>query len=363
MTGGTTRADRIPFGHLPDGRKVERFTLSSETGLELSALTYGGIIQALRTPDRYGRVADVVLGCDTIEGYLPNPNYLGAIIGRFANRIARGRFTLQGTPYQLATNNGPNHLHGGMRGFDQALWQGESFTESDEVGVRFRYRSAQLEEGYPGDLTVEVSYTLNSRQELVVEYRATTDRPTIVNLTQHSYFNLAGAGRGDVLGHTLAINADHFVPIDATSIPHGNHRPVAGTPFDFRSGKAIGKDLGAGDEQLRHGRGYDHTFVLRRNGPGLVPAARLVDPGSGRVLEVATTEPGLHIFTGNFFDGTLTGNAKVRYGRHAGITLETQHFPDAPNRPDYPSTLLLPGGEFRSMTVFTFGVAHPVRGG
>lgn len=353
------RARRAPFGALPDGEPVEVFTLVNAHGLELRAITYGGIIVSLRTPDRAGRLADIVLGFDSLAGYLGNAPYFGAIIGRFANRIAGGRFTLDGTTYRLAANNGPNHLHGGVRGFDKVLWQGASFEDDNGVGVALTHTSPDGDEGYPGTVAVRVTYTLTDRDELVVDYAATTDRATPVNLTQHSYVNLAGDGVAkDILDHVLTIDASAYTPVDAALIPTGAIAPVAGTPFDFRTPTAIGARIDRDDPQLRYGGGYDHNFVLdRAPGGGLAHAARLVEPASGRTLDLYTSEPGLQVYSGNGLDGSLMGKGGRRYGRRCGLALETQHFPDSPNQPGFPTTILRPGEELRSRTVFRFGVA------
>ena len=324
------------------------FTLTNSHGLEVRAIPLGGIIMSLRAPDRRGRLANIVLGFDTPEQYLDNRRYLGAIVGRSANRIARGRFTLDGTPYQLATNGGPNHLHGGVKGFDKVVWTGEPFQDAGTSGVAFTYASRDGEEGYPGNLNVRVTYALNPRNELVVEYSATTDKATPINLTQHSYFNLSGNER-DVLGHQLTIEADRYLPVDATQIPTGEIAKVEGTPFDFRKPVAIGARIDDPHEQLRIGGGYDHTWVLRGGGlaqsaRALAPAARVVDPLSGRTLDVSTTEPGMQFYSGNRLD-------RPRWA----LCLETQHFPDSPNHPQFPSTILRPGQSYRSTTVFAFG--------
>jgi aldose 1-epimerase len=350
---------RAPFGRLPDGRAVEQFTLTNARGIEVRAITYGGIVTAVRTPDRAGRMDDVVLGFDDLQGYLERSPYFGAIVGRYANRIAGGRFTLDGATYQLARNNGPNALHGGVRGFDKALWAAEPFQGDGGVGVRLRYTSRDGEEGYPGTLAVLVTYTLTPRDELVVDYEATTDRATPINLTQHSYWNLRGGGRGDVLDHVVTLAASAYTPVDTTLIPTGEIAPVAGTPFDFRTPTAVGARIDAVHPQLAAGRGYDHTWVLDRGGaaPGsLVTAARVVDPGSGRTIDVRTTEPGIQFYTGNFLDGTVAGKGGQRYARRSALCLETHHYPDSPNRPGFPSTILRPGETFRSRTVFAFGV-------
>ena len=344
------------FGRLPDGRAVELFTLRNGRGVEVRAINYGGIIVSLKVPDRKGHLDDIVLGHDDLEGYLRKPAYFGAIIGRYANRIAKGRFEIDRKVFQLATNDGPNHLHGGERGFDKTTWNAEELKTKDGVGVMFTRTSPDGEEGYPGRLDVRVTYTLNDRNELVFEYFATTDQPTPVNLTQHSYFNLAGDGRRDVLGHELVIEADQFTPVDSDLIPTGELTPVAGTPMDFRKSTAIGARIAQDDVQLRRGRGYDHNFVLRRNGGGLSRAVRVLEPTTGRTLEILTTEPGLQFYSGNFLDGTITGKRGHVYRHRFGFCLETQHFPDAPNQPSFPNTILRPGQEYRSKTVLRFEV-------
>jgi aldose 1-epimerase len=355
---GKAAVSKAVFGRMPDGKEVEVFTLTNPRGLEVRAITLGAIIVSLRAPDRAGRLDDVVLGFDGLEGYLADHPYFGAVVGRYGNRIAKGLFTLDGRTYRLATNNGPNHLHGGVKGFGRLLWSGESFQKGDEVGVILSLESRDGDEGYPGTLKAKVTYTLTPRDELVVDYLATTDKPTHLNLTQHSYFNLAGGAAPSILDHRLTIEADRFTPVDAELIPTGVLAPVEGTPFDFRKEAAVGARIGADHEQIRFGRGYDHNFVLNRKGSGLSRAARLADPVSGRVLEVSTTEPGVQFYSGNFLDGTLTGKGGRAYGHRAGLCLETQHYPDSPNRPAFPSTVLRPGQEFRSQTVFAFSVAR-----
>ena len=346
-----------PFGTLPDGRPVRAFTLTNAKGVELRALDYGGIIVSLRTPDRAGALADIVLGFDSLEGYVKSSPYFGAITGRYANRIARGQFTLDGTTYKLAVNNGPNALHGGLKGFDKVIWQTEPSADS---GVRlvFKYTSPDGEEGYPGTLRAKVTYTLTDDNELAVDYEATTDKPTPVNLTNHSYFNLAGEGSGTILGHVATIDADRYIPIDSTSIPTGQIAPVAGTPFDFRSATPIGARIDQSHPQIVAGRGYDHTLVLKKPATpgGMVHVAHVLEPTSGRTLDVSTTEPGVQFYTGNFLDGTVVGKNGHAYPRRGGFCLETHHFPDSPNRPQFPSTILRPGETFRSRTVFSFGV-------
>lgn len=347
---------REAFGHLADGTQVDQFTLTNRTGMVVQAITYGGIITSLRVPDRSGQCDDVVLGYDDLAGYLEENPYFGAIIGRYGNRIAGGRFTLDGETYTLATNNGPNHLHGGVTGFDKVVWQAEPFERGDSVGVVFSYVSGDGEEGYPGNLDVRVTYTLTADNELIFDYYAVTDQPTPVNLTQHSYFNLAGAGSGDILDHELTIYADRFTPVDSTLIPTGVIAPVAGTPFDFRSPTPIGARIDQDNEQLEHGLGYDHNFVLNRADSGMTHAVRVYEPQTGRVMDVFTTEPGIQFYSGNFLDGSLTGKAGHVYQRRDGFCLETQHFPDSPNQPGFPSTILRPGEEYHSTTKYVFGV-------
>jgi aldose 1-epimerase len=345
---------REPFGRLPDGKTVERFTLTNASGIELAAISYGGIITSLRVPDRAGKMDDVVLGFDQLDGYLENHPFFGAIIGRYGNRIAKGQFTLDGKTYKLATNNAPNHLHGGNKGFDKVLWDAEPVAGANAIA--FTRTSPDGEEGYPGDLRVRVSYTLTDANELIVEYRATTNKATPVNLTQHSYFNLAGQASGDILGHELMLNAGRYTPVDDTLIPTGELAPVAGTPFDFRKLTAIGARINDDHPQLKAGKGYDHNWVLNRKGTGLQLAARVVEPKTGRTLEIATSEPGIQFYAGNFLDGTLKGKAGAVYKHRTGFCLETQHYPDSPNKPKFPSTTLRPGREYRTRTVFTFGV-------
>jgi aldose 1-epimerase len=346
---------RAPFGKLADGTPIELLTMKNANGVEVRATTYGGIITSLKTPDRAGAIGDIVLGFDSLDGYLAGHPYFGAIIGRYGNRIARGRFTIDGTEFKLATNNGPNHLHGGIKGFDKQVWKAEVLPPmAGQSSVAFTYTSADGEEGYPGALLVEVTYTLNDKNELIVDYLGRSDKATHVNLTQHSYFNLAGSG--DILGHELTINADHFTPVDATLIPTGEIARVEGTPFDFRTPTAIGARIDAPHPQIKVGPGYDHNWVLNRSGSDLQLAARVVEPTSGRTLDVSTTEPGMQFYAGNFLDGKTIGKGGQAYGRRSGFCLETQHYPDTPNQKNFPTTLIRPGQEYKSRTVFTFGV-------
>jgi aldose 1-epimerase len=353
MSGARVR--REPFGHLPARPGVDMYTLTNANGMMVRVLTYGAILQAIRVPDRGGQLDDVVLGYDSLTGYVRDSPYFGAVIGRYGNRIAKGTFTLDGRVYRLATNNGPNHLHGGVVGFDKVVWQAEPFQRDREGGVVLTHTSPDGDEGYPGTVVARVTYTLTDGNELIVDYQATTDRPTPVNLTQHTYFNLTGGTR-DVLGHELEISADRFTPVDATLIPTGALAPVAGTPFDFRTPTPLGAGIERADEQLRAGGGYDHNFVLNRPGSGLFLAARVFEPTTGRTLEVRTTEPGLQFYSGNFLDGTISGKGGRVYRRRSGFCLETQHFPDSPNQAAFPSTILRPGEPYRSRTVYTFGV-------
>ena len=345
--------ERVTFGVLPDGTAIERFILRNANGVEVVLSSLGAAIHSLRTLDREGRPADVVLGFDTVEEWIANPRSFGVIVGRYANRIAGGRFTLDGTTYTLATNNGPNHLHGGRRGFDKVVWRAEPLAEADGDAVRFTYVSADGEEGYPGTLTTSVVYTLTADNELRLDYTATTDKATVVNFSNHAYFNLAGAGT--VLAHELQINADRYTPVTTTLIPTGDLAPVEGTPFDFRQATAIGARIAADHPQIRIGGGYDHNFVLNGTPGELRLAARAFDPSSGRTLEVQTTEPGVQLYSANFAT-PVSGRGGVLYPRHAGFCLETQHFPDSPNHASFPSTVLRPGETFESTTVFRFGV-------
>jgi aldose 1-epimerase len=361
-TESTSSVKREPFGTLADGRAVELFTLTNAHGVEVRAMTYGGIITVIRTPDRDGHLDDVVLGFDSLAGYLKDSPYFGAIVGRYANRIARGQFTLDGVTYQLVRNNSPNSLHGGVRGFDKVLWTAEPLTGDSGVGVVLRYASRDGEEGYPGNVNVRVTYALTPTDELVVDYEASADKATPINLSQHTYWNLHGSGRGDILDHVLTLDASAFTPVDSTLIPTGDITPVDGTPFDFRAATPVGARIEQHHEQLRYGRGYDHNWVLdRRGGAGsadLIHAARLVDPTSGRALDVRTTEPGIQFYSGNFLDGSVTGKRGQVYGHRTGLCLETQHFPDSPNHPTFPSTILRPGETYRSRTTFAFSVVR-----
>jgi aldose 1-epimerase len=341
---------------MPDGTAVKQFTLTNGSGVEVRAISYGAILVSIKVPDRAGRLGDVVIGHDSLDGYLTRSRFFGALVGRYGNRVGGAQFTLDGKTYTLAKNNGANHLHGGVKGFDKVVWQGSVNKDPRGPSVTFSRTSPDGEEGYPGALAVRVTYTLTDKNELILDYHATTDKPTIVNLTNHSYFNLSGEGSGDILGHRVTIDAESYTPVDAGSIPIGEIAPVAGTPFDFRKETAIGARIDADNDQLRIGTGYDHNFVLRRTGPGLVHAVRVVDPASGRTMDVSTTEPGVQFYTGNKLDGSYNGKSGHVYGKRSALCLETQHFPDSPNKPAFPSTVLRPGQEYRSTTVYAFGV-------
>jgi aldose 1-epimerase len=354
-TGGRLDIARERFGSI-GGHRVDRYTLTNGDCMEVKIITYGGIVQSLRVPDRHGDLDNVVLGFDNLDDYVANNSpYFGAIIGRYANRIAGGQFTLDGVTYELPQNNGPNTLHGGLEGFDKKVWDAAEISGDDSVGLQLSYTSPNGEEGFPGRLETRVTYRLTEDNELRIDYRATTNKATVVNLTNHSYFNLSGEGSGTIYDHRLEINASHYTPVDATLIPTGRIAPVAGTPFDFRDPTAIGARIRDDHPQIVIGRGYDHNYVLDRNGrKGLVLAARVTDPDSGRVLEITTTEPGMQFYSGNFLDGTLVGTSGKVYRQSDGFALETQHFPDSPNQPQFPSTVLRPGEVFRSTTVFAF---------
>lgn len=345
---------RSVYGSTPDGLPIELFTLRSGA-LQAQIATYGGVVTSLRVPDRAGRHADVVLGYDNLDGYLSDRAYFGALIGRYANRIAQGRFTLSGQTYQLAANDGPNSLHGGRRGFDKVVWQAIEAAEAG-AGARLalRYVSPHGEEGYPGTLVVDAVYTLTPNDELRVELNARSDRDTVLNLTQHSYFNLGGGA--DVLGHLVQIHAASFTPVGAGMIPTGEIRPVAGTPFDFRSPAAIGARLESRDPQVLLGQGYDHNWVIEAAGGGIARHASVYEPVTGRVLEVLSTAPGLQFYSGNLLDGSAIGKHGRCYGRHAGLCLEPQHFPDSPNQPHFPSTVLAAGAAYTSTIVYRFSV-------
>jgi aldose 1-epimerase len=341
------------FGTTPDGHSVDLYTMANVHGMEVRAMNYGGIVVSLRVPDRSGTLADVVLGYDDLQPYLTNKPYFGALIGRYGNRIANGQFTLDRVEYHLAKNNGPNSLHGGLKGFNKVLWGAEPVESNRGVGLVLTYTSKDGEEGFPGNLKTKVTYTLTDQNELIFEYETTTDKATPVNLTHHGYFNLAGAGTGDALQHELMLNADRFTPVGKTLIPTGELRSVTGTPLDFTKPTAIGARINENFEQLTVAGGYDHNFVINRKDHSLELAARVYEPKSGRVMEVLTTEPGVQFYSSNFLDGEKGKNGHI-YNKHAALCLETQHFPDSPNHPDFPSTILRPGQTYHSHTVYKF---------
>jgi aldose 1-epimerase len=343
------------FGKTSDGQNIDLYTLRNAHGVEAKITNYGGIVVSLKVPDRNGKFDDVVLGFNDLEAYeTKNGPYLGALIGRYGNRIAKGRFKLNGAEYKLATNNGENHLHGGIKGFDKVVWTGREMRTNAGPAVVLTYLSKDGEEGYPGNLNVRVVYTLTNNNELKIDYTATTDKDTVTNLTHHSYFNLAGEGNGDILNHLVTINASRFVPTDAESIPTGKLKSVAGTPFDFLKATAIGARIDQDDEQIKFGRGYDHTWVINGRAGMMRLAATAYESTSGRVMQVWTTEPGMQFYTGNFLDGTLTGKSGKIYQRRYGFCFETQHYPDAPNQPSFPTTTLRKGQTLKSTTIYRF---------
>jgi aldose 1-epimerase len=357
-SGAATKPDsttKSSFGKTPEGEQVDLYTLTNKNGVEAAITNYGGAVVFLKVPDRNGKLGDVVLGFDSVDGYESNKSYIGATIGRYGNRIGHAQFSLDGKTYTLAKNNGENTLHGGIKGFNKAVWSVKEIPANGGQALELTYLSKDGEEGFPGNLQVRVVYTLTDTNELKIEYSATTDRKTVLNLTNHAYFNLAGPGSGDVLGHILQIEADKFTPVDANLIPTGELRSVEGTPFDFRKPTAIGARIDSTDEQIKLGGGYDHNFVLRRKaGDPISLAARVAEPTTGRVLEVWTTEPGVQFYTGNFLDGTAHGKGGISYAKRSAFCLETQHFPDSPNQPKFPSTVLKPGERYHTTTIYKF---------
>lgn len=341
------------FGKMPDGQVVHLYTLTNSKGMQVGITNYGARIVSIIVPDRDGHMADVVLGFDSLKGYLGNDPFFGATVGRYANRIANGHFKLDGVEYKLPINDGPNTLHGGPQGFDKKVWTARELPGANPA-VELTYFSKNGEMGFPGDMHVKVVFTLENDNALRLDYTATTDKDTVINLTNHSYFNLSGAGSGSILDEVAMINADEFTPINSTEIPLGGLRSVAGTPFDFRKPTPIGEHINENDEQLKFASGYDDNWVINRKGPGLVLAARVMDPKSGRIVECYTTEPGVQFYTANFLDGTIRGKDGKVYGHRSAFTLETQHFPDSPNQPKFPSTELKPGETYHQTTVFKF---------
>jgi aldose 1-epimerase len=345
-----------PFGALPDGRSISLYTMTNSKGMVMKVMDYGGIITSLTMPDANGKIEDVVLGYDSLAGYVKESPYFGALIGRYGNRIAKGKFSIDGKEYKLATNNGPNHLHGGLKGFDKVVWLAEEQPVTNgSVSLKLSYQSQDMEEGYPGKLSAEVLYTLTDNNELKIDYKATTDKKTIVNLTQHTYFNLS-AGKKDILDHELILNADKFLPVDKTLIPTGELKDVTNTPFDFRKPTAIGARIQQNNEQLKFGNGYDHCWALNVTQDGLHHAATLYDSASKREVVVYTTEPGIQFYSGNFLDGSIKGKGGTVYNFRTGLCLETQHYPDSPNQKNFPSVILEPGATYTSQTVYKFSV-------
>ena len=348
--------EKHDFGETPEKEKVALYTLKNTNGIEINIMTYGGIITSLKTPNKDGVSEDIVLGYNSLDQYIKSSPYFGAIIGRYGNRIAKGKFAIDGTTYTLATNDGENHLHGGLKGFDKVVWNASEETDDDSVSLILSYLSKDMEEGYPGNLEVTVTYTLKNDNTLAIAYKATTDKTTVVNLTQHSYFNLSGDFSNSILDQEVEINADTYIPVNQTLIPTGELATVEGTPFDFRTMKTIGKDIEVANDQLKKGLGFDHCWVLNDQNTGMRYAAKAYDPISGRVLEVTTDEPGIQFYSGNFLDGTLPSKNGGTYAHRSGFCLETQHYPDSPNQKDFPSTILEPRKVYNSKTSFKFYV-------
>lgn len=353
--GKTTMSiSRQLFGKMPDGKEVILYTLNNTNGMELKIMNYGGIIVSLRVPDRNRVADDIVLGYDRLEDYLKLNPYFGALIGRYGNRIAKGKFALDGTTYQLATNNGANHLHGGRKGYDQVYWDAQDVKTDTTLGLIMHYLSKDGEEGYPGNLDIFITYTLTNQNQLRIDYSATTDKETIVNLTHHSYFNLAGAGKRDILDQKLMIDADRFTPVDSGLIPTGELKSVEGTPMDFRNPTAIGSRITVPDQQLKFAGGYDHNWVLNKTDNSLTQVVKVEDPQTGRIMKIFTTEPGLQFYSGNFLDGTIIGKNGNVYKHRYGYCLEAQHFPDSPNKPGFPPVVLKPGETYKQTTIYQF---------
>jgi aldose 1-epimerase len=343
-----------PFGTLPDGTAVSLFTVINANGMKMTVMNYGGVITSLTAPDKNGNLEDIVLGYDSLSGYLKTSPYFGALIGRYGNRIGKGKFTLDGKQYQLAQNNNGNSLHGGPNGFDKRFWNIEEYPVTNGAGLKLTYTSKDMEEGYPGNLNTQVIYHLTDNNELKIFYEATTDKATILNLTQHTYFNLSGNSRADILQHELFLSADQFVPVDKTLIPTGELKSVSETPFDFKTPTVIGSRIDKNDQQLEFGKGYDHCWALNTQGDTSKVAATLYDPASGRVMSVKTSEPGIQFYSGNFLDGSITGKFNTIYKQRYGLCLETEHYPDSPNHKNFPSVVLKPGETYRTQTMYTF---------
>ena len=350
------KISKSDYGFMPDSTAVEQYVLKNANGVEMSVITFGGRITSLKVPNRNGDFENVVLGFDNLDDYLKDNPFFGALIGRFGNRIAKGKFSLNGEEYTLANNDGSNHLHGGVDGYDRVVWTAEPIEDDKNPGLKLTYLSKDGEEGYPGNLNITVVYTLTDDNTLEVDYEATTDKATVINLTQHAYFNLTGDFSKDILSHELVINADAFLPVDGTLIPTGEIRKVNGTPFDFTSAKIVGKEINAENEQLKLGRGYDHCWVLNGDKGTLRMAASAYDKNSGRLLEIFSTEPGIQFYAGNFLDGTLPMPNGGTYAHRTGFCLETQHYPDSPNQKDFPSVVLNPGETYKTKTTFKFSV-------
>lgn len=348
------KVDKEPFGQV-EGKDVFLYTLTNSKGAMIKATNYGGIVVSILVPDKAGKMDDIALGYSDVDSYVKNSPYFGAIIGRYGNRIGQAHFSLKSKEYTLAANNNENNLHGGLKGFDKVIWSAKPIKGKKSVGIQFDYTSKDGEEGFPGELQVTVTYWLTNNNEFKIDYKATTNKTTVVNLTHHSYFNLSGEGNGDILGHELVINAEKYTPIDEGLIPTGELAKVKGTPMDFRKFTAIGARIGADSEQLKFGKGYDHNWVLKRkNADDMELAASLYDPKSGRLMEVLTTEPGLQFYSGNFLDGTITGKSGKPYPVRSGLCLETQHYPDSPNKASFPSVVLKPGETYKTSTIYRF---------
>ena len=354
MASAELKIEKAPFGEV-EGQPVDLYTLTNANGLVMTVTNYGGIVVSLTVPDKAGNLGDIVLGFSAVADYVKNSPYYGCIVGRYGNRIGKAKFSLDGQEYALAANNGENSLHGGVKGFDKVIWAAKEVKTDNAVGVELKYLSKDMEEGFPGNLDATVTYWLTNDNEFKIEYAATTDKPTVVNLTHHSYFNLAGEGSGDILGHELTINADTYTPVDQGLIPTGKLEPVEGTPMDFRTATAVGARIDADFEQLKFGKGYDHNWVLNRKSAGdMELAATVFEPKSGRVMEVLTTEPGLQFYAGNFLDDSRTGKSGKVNGFRTGLCLETQHYPDSPNKPDFPTVVLKPGETYKTSTTYKF---------